>query len=221
MAATIIFPEHARWYAPLAWYQQLAALLPDGVLVNAGGEVVDRDPTEVARIVSAGGRWVDYCGYPMWYREYRLAYPVHGEEAPLWRLGTMGFSQFLMAMDMLFSHTFMPSGFTFPRSLVVREAKVPAFVIPNLQTPHTENTFSCFALKHPGGGMYFYAYASPDGTGVEPRAYGGFINSLLKAPMPPPIPDGRPPVPPIPPWALPLGAALGAAALLAYALSQR
>lgn len=218
MAATLIFPERARWYAPLEWYQRLAQALPSGILVNAGGEVVNRDPLEIGRLVASGGIWVDYCGYPMYYRLDKYDYPEPGTTY-LVPQGTLGFSRFLTAMDMLFDHTFMAEGFEYPRSLVVREAQVPAFVIPNLKAPHTEKTFSCFALKHPSGGMYFYAYAHPSGEGVRPETYASFVNSLMRQEIPPvPVPV---PVPLASTMLIALVAAFGATALVAYALSQR
>lgn len=199
--ATVLFPQHARWYAPLAWYQELGRLLPEAYLVNAGGEVTDRMPGTIARFVADGGIWLDYCGQPMYYRDSPLG--------PLPLMGD-GFQMFLASAALLFRHSWRPQkdfpDFPFPRSLVVEEPVVPGFIRPNWEAPTRAKVFSCFGLKV-GKGWYFYAYAEPAGRGVHPYDYARFAAALTGAP-PPPAP---PPPPPdgggLPPWLLVAGAA--------------
>jgi hypothetical protein len=64
-----------------------------------------------------------------------------------------------------------------------------------------------------GDGYYFYAYAHPDGQGVQPSNYARFINETIKQEIPP--------IPPIPVksswiWKVTLGGL--AASLVLYLL---
>lgn len=157
MAATLITVRKPHDGANISRMQTLASLLPEGWIVNGGGETSDRDPNDIADFVRLGGKWVDYCGYPMYWREDALAN---------WILGGNGFRRFLIRMNNLgFEHTFFSDdyGFQFPRSLVYLDSPLQ-HVEPSWVAPHTENIFSMFCIRHPQSqGAYFYAY----GIGLE------------------------------------------------------
>lgn len=221
----IIDTIYSNWTAPPEWLNQLAASTPAECRINGGGEVFPRiaglsDPIEAAaRGVMSGQIWVDYCGYPMYYVDT----PMWG--LPAWRAEEKGFNTFLRTGGVLFNCDFWANreAFQFPRSLRVLEERVPNFVTPNLNTPHTSRIFSCFALKM-GDGYYFYAYAHPSGEGVPPNVFSQFISRVLAPP--PPVPAPFPiPIPPeilgIPTWAWALGAGLAGLAVVGLVRRSR
>ncbi len=185
--ATIIQVQNPHWSAGSGWVRELASYLPATWLVNAGGEVIDRDPSDVAALVSGGGTWVDYCGYPMYYREECLGSGPCGVA----KLGENGFREFLVAAgNLLFDHTFRSDheGFEFPRSLVLRDG-LPSWVIPATELIHTDKIYAAFMVKHPSGGRYLYAYGV-NGAGVTPSAYAQFISRVTGVEPPPVYPPG-------------------------------
>lgn len=210
--ATIVWPKHARWYAPLEWYQGLSRLLPEGYVINAGGETIDRSQSAISDFVMGGGVWIDYGGWPMYYRDTPFGpFP----------LGQDGFMAFLVNSAVPFRHTFNVKlhypDFPFDRALVVQEPVIPSFITPDRSAPSRDKAFSCFSMKL-GQGWYFWACADPSGTGVHYQDYARFIAATTGIPLPPP------PVPPsdgtgVPP-ALILAGALVAGLLLARAVRQ-
>lgn len=188
--ATIVEVQEPHWGAGSGWVRELASHLPSDWLVNGGGEVVDRDPSEIAAFVRAGGAWVDYCGYPMYYRQDCLGTGPCGNQ---W-LGGNGFRRFLVGLGNLgFSHTFMPDGFAFPRALLVDEPTIPQWIYPCYapDVPHESNVFAAFGLKPPGSaGWYFYAYGV-GADGVSAGQYLQFIRQTAGLPEPPDNPPGE------------------------------
>lgn len=198
MSATIVMPANPHNGAGIPWLRELSECCPGqvGWLINGGGEVVDRDPSVIAAFVQAGGTWVDYCGYPMYYREHwSEGEPIEddgGYSMVTWldTLGETGFREFLIsAGNLLFDHTFWSNreGFVYPRSLVLRNGK-PPWVIGSTELPHTAKIFSAFAVQHESGGRYFYAYGV-DGSGVTPGQYAQFMASVGAPVEPPEEPD--------------------------------
>ncbi len=209
MAAQIITVTLPNWAASGSMPQQLAASLTSRCLLNAGGEVVDRDPLKIADLVAGGGVWVDYGGYPMYYRQDCVEtqdapvpddpgwHPTPGDPLPPMeggfycynnQQGPVGFSRFLTRAGLLFDHTFMTDdtpGYPYRRGLVVRTVPltVPSFVVVNQSTPMVTGTFSCFGMKHPSGGWYFWAFADQSGQGVEAPVYAAFIQECLAGKM--------------------------------------
>jgi hypothetical protein len=164
--------------------QALAYYLPGGWLVNNGGEATDRDPTEIAQFVRNGGKWLDYCGYPMYYREDY--YP-----GGLVKLGGNGFGTFLMSLDnMKFDQTFRSDKhkFRYPRSLVVLSPTVPPWVVAADGVPRTDKIFSMFAIVHPSGGMYMYAYGEGS-AGINVYSYINFARQMYGLPPIEPPPE--------------------------------
>ena len=176
MAALIeVRDPHNR--ASISRLETVAQNLPDeGWIVNGGGEVADRDPNDVADWVNLGGKWIDYCGYPMYYRQDALA--------NMW-LGSNGFRRFLMRLNNLgFDHTFFADdyGFTFDRSLVVLEPGGVTHIQPDLTAEHTEDIFSVFAIRGVNSaGWYFYAYGNGV-WGIDAYKYLNFIRRITSLP---------------------------------------
>ena len=205
--ATLLGVKKPHRAASLSRLHIVAANLPDGWLVNNGGEVVDRDPIDIADYIRLGGKWVDYGGYPMYYRQDAYAN---------WLLGANGFNRFLMyGPNLGFEHTFRSDqhGFEFPRSLVVTDDQgIPPWIEPAWQLEHdpAKNIFSVFCLRSTSGsgGMYFHAYC--EGTnGVNPYDYVNFIR--LKAGL-------SQITKPVEKSALPMYLALGAGGYIAWLL---
>lgn len=180
--AVLLLPKSPQNRASISRLETLAQLLPENWVVNGGGEVVDRDPIDVADFVKLGGVWIDYCGYPMYYRD-----DLFGN---MW-LGGNGFRRFLTQLsyndtpNLGFSHTFMADdyGFEFDRSLVNLEATTPPWIEPSWNAPRTENIFSMFCIRQQQSqGAYFYAYGSGV-WGIDAYAYYAFM--ALKKGLPP------------------------------------
>lgn len=168
----LITPSQAIWEASDEALAVVVGNTPEHVLVNAGGEVIDRTPEELAAFISTGGVWVDYCGWPMVYIGRA------GEE--LIHIGPRGFDRFLSARGIELSYSPYPElvypEFIYPRSLVVL-GKVPAALIVNKDAPYKEgdsySIYSNFALLS-WSGYYFYAYRD-----VDPVLYTNFITNTL------------------------------------------
>ena len=205
----------AQGGAPSSSWNALVAALAAGplghsgrkVIFNLGGESLPSQGgpkgqgygvNDVANFCRAGGVWIDYCGWPMYYNPVNPSYQTSGAQ---------GFRTFLSdigAVGMPFS-TFDSYGIssvnlsgglgtggttsgTWPynRSMVLKQRPPQvSWFIPNLRTSPAGNPFKTYGTGSGATDHWLYpSFALLIGSGAYVYAYGGLPSALFTAANP-------------------------------------
>ncbi len=141
------------------------------ITLNEQGEYSGRPYQEIANYVSAGGVWIEWCGWPLSVTDFGAIGDFPANFTNLMSAMDVGV-EYIGSTDNQASFAALPSGWPYERSLVLTSPPTGKGFIANTAAPHettvktlsngtVENiyVYSSFGVRF-GKGAYFYAYGN-------------------------------------------------------------
>jgi len=180
-------------YAPtIGELQALAAALSDtNVAINQAAETFSVEYPSMQAVLSfiqAGGIYVDYCGWPMYYPAAISTYPAQGSSSYFGDfLSAMGADRYYCDGFDAFQAACMPA-YPYDRGWLSKyDISSPAGLIygkdgaacSSLVFDRGDSAYPMVAVRSIGGpGIYFYGAAGSNGA-IDPNRFAQFILSVL------------------------------------------